>query len=328
MATDDGAARGGGYDGSDSAVGGDKASAQHSPPKTEGTASEAETYSTATWLTTAEKLGKHVMLGTIVVYSVGFAVAAMHYSSAGVPTPELSHYTCVGAGLLFLAVNAIAISSAQWVAHLVRLTGKGRYGRKALLTFLAYLLASNIVRQVMDVSGFRNLLPFHGYFAAAFGGAFLLTAVKRRPGVATEPQPIHVYQGWSNNVAILVLAVTLFSTTVFPHVLPAFGGGSPVLLFASNRGAPAPAVLPPVAQLKCLPETVPPECRVVSLVYASGSHLYFSIEERTVACSGGTMEAPGVWPHMRETFKRASDVHFCFVRLSDADVKELRIASY
>ena len=269
-----------------------------------------------TWSDQLEKVGKHVLLGSIVVYVLGYAVAASHYTSAGVPSTELSHNLFVGAGLLFVGVTGLGFLAWQAVFTIWRHLGKGKYGSKIWWTFFYPMLASNAISLLMQRRGWPSP-PWEEIYVLLIG-VHVAAFRARSPGHAPS---LHV----GGFIVVTVIMVSLFSSTLYPFVPPAFGGGSPTRLFIWNAGNPPPSFPRPISEFSCQPDPSRPTlCRIVSLVFSSSSHDYYSVEERQTKCGEPPRLKALSWP--RGLLVDASgNSHFCFIRLANGEAKQLPI---
>jgi hypothetical protein len=284
-------------------------------------ASQEPTSSVAkpTWSDQLEKVGKHVVLGSVVVYSMGYAVAASHYTSAGVPAAELSHNSFVGAGLLFLGITALGVLASQAAVAAWRRLERTNYVARVASALVFWLLLAFPIVSLVQPGGLPRIPSWEFVFLMLVGGMaqFLRFAIPR-PG----PNP---HLRWSITISFSVVSVLLFSAVIYPYVPQAFGGGSPSMLFIWNAGDHAPPFPKPIVDFACPPETaIPPPCRIVSLVYTGPSHLYFSVEERRMKCAPPPHLRFAAWPHW---YGDKSASRFCFVRLADSEVKQLPIPS-
>lgn len=271
----------------------------------------------ATWVEQIEKVSKHILLVSILVYAIGYVVAAAHYTSAGVPSSELSHNSFVGAGLLFVGITTLGVLASRFLLLIWKRIGNRRYLEKLSVAVLVFLVFSLPIGEVVRRAGPRGLLSWYdAYFLLTAVGGWFLPYLARRLS----------YLGWTFAFAVILIAIDVFSLAIYPYIPEAFGGGRPTRLFVWNVGEPKPPFPSPVVDLACPAEKDrPANCRIVSLVYTGPSHLYFSIEERTGRCDAARESIETSWPHVPNWPVDKS--RFCFVRVLDSEVRELPIPS-
>ena len=270
-----------------------------------------------TWSAQLEKASKLVLLASIVVYVLGYAVAASHFTSAGVPSTELSHNVFVGAGLLFVGVTGLGLLAWQTVVLIWRRSGKGKYGSKIWWAFFLPGLAGSAISQLMQRRGWPSPPWEHGYMLLM--GLF---------AVVFHARPAHQVPSSVMAGAIIaaIFSITFFSATLYPFVPQAFGGGSPTRLFVWNAGSPPPSFPKPISEFSCPPDpTRPATCRIVSLVFSSSSQDYFAVEERQAKCGEAPRLKAFSWPRGSPLDGLFSHSHFCFIRLASSETKQLPI---
>lgn len=268
-----------------------------------------------TWSDQLEKIGKHVLLGSIVVYVLGYMVAASHFTSAGVPAPELSHNIFVGAGLLFVGVTGLGI--LVWQTVMVLWRRSGNYWLNALVTTSLPYVASNVISVLMQRRGWPS--PPWDLIYVLLVGLFFFSLRAMRAFLLNS---FHVGIAMSSTI----LLVSLFSATLYPFVPQAFGGGSPTRLFIWNAGSPPPSFPKPISEFSCQPDPSRTTlCRIVSLVFSSSSQDYYSIEERQTKCEEPPLLKTFSWPRGFVVDRLVHNSHFCFIRLANSEAKQLPI---
>jgi hypothetical protein len=277
------------------------------------------------WGSFLEKVGKHVLLASIAIYAIGYVIAINCYTSAGVPSADLSHNTFIGAGVLFLVLCGLAAATLMTA----RLDLRNRKSPKSslktkIVVFLSSYAVASQVAWIPLAGGNLAFLVFHIYFLASVGVIAALDFLRSNSNLERHRTL------WTFGMLSLFL-VTMFAIFIYPLGQPAYGGGRPMLLYVWNRAGKVPVAVPAeIRDLRCEPNAEqPPGCRIVSLVYSSGSHLYFSIEERAAECPDPANVEPmpigTLWirPRGRPPSLRPANTRICFARIADANIKTL-----